>query len=160
MVGKLFNAADGWIMSFKDDVLGRTTMIPLHPKDINTKDGYNWELSSKEGKEVEFDVVREYSVDGNKVTEYAKLIEEKTETKEPEVRKMVDDDVEKLAEEYTNKRNYLTEEKQGFIDGYNHAKETLYTEEQLRAAMKYASEITNNKMKYMEDYIQSLKQPK
>jgi len=38
--------------------------------------------------------------------------------------------------------------------------ETLYTEEQVRAAMKYASEITNNKMKYMEDYIQSLKQPK
>jgi hypothetical protein len=35
--------------------------------------------------------------------------------------------------------------------------ETLYTEEQLRTAMKYASEITNNKMKYMEDYIQSLK---
>lgn len=34
--------------------------------------------------------------------------------------------------------------------------ETLYTEEQLRTAMKYASEITNNKMKYMEDYIQSL----
>jgi hypothetical protein len=39
-------------------------------------------------------------------------------------------------------------------------KETLYTEEQLRAAMKYASEITNNKIKYMENYIQSLKQPK
>jgi hypothetical protein len=38
--------------------------------------------------------------------------------------------------------------------------EYQYTEEDLRKAMKYASEITNNKMKYMEDYIQSLQQPK
>ena len=31
-----------------------------------------------------------------------------------------------------------------------------YTEEDIRRAMKYASEITNNKMKYVEDYINSL----
>jgi hypothetical protein len=35
-----------------------------------------------------------------------------------------------------------------------------YTEEDLRKAMKYASEITNNKFHYMDKYIQSLQQPK
>jgi hypothetical protein len=49
---------------------------------------------------------------------------------------------------------------EAFIDGYNKSRETLYTVEQVRAAMKYASEVTNNKMKYMEDYIQSIKHPK
>ena len=49
----------------------------------------------------------------------------------------------------------------GFCDGYKKSQEKFkYTEEDLRKAMKYASEITNNKMKYMEDYIQSLSQPK
>jgi len=71
-----------------------------------------------------------------------------------------EEDVEKVAEEEYPEPNPYVIEKEGFIKGYNKAKETLYTEQQLRFAMKYASEITNNKMKYMEDYIQSLKQPK
>jgi hypothetical protein len=48
----------------------------------------------------------------------------------------------------------------GFIIGYQKcqedSKDKKYTEEDIRRAMKYASEITNNKMKYMEDYINSL----
>jgi hypothetical protein len=86
-----------------------------------------------------------------------------------------DDEVDKLAiEKYpVNMGEQWTEEglaypldfnygfRQGFLDGYNKTKEKYkYTEEDLRKAMKYASEITNNKMKYMEDYIQSLQQPK
>ena len=48
-----------------------------------------------------------------------------------------------------------------FIEGYNKAKEKYkYREDDMKKAMKYASEITNNKMKYMEDYIQSLQQTK
>ena len=83
----------------------------------------------------------------------------------PDIRNMVEDDIEKLAREYFTDTNpsesvYQNGLHIGFKAGYNKAKETLYTEEQLRSAMKYASEITNNKMKYMEDYIQSLKQPK
>jgi hypothetical protein len=66
------------------------------------------------------------------------------------------DDVEKLAEEYTNKRNYLTEEKQGFIDGYNHAKETLYTEEQVIEIVE-KSRATGLTAEYI---MLSLKQPK
>jgi hypothetical protein len=49
---------------------------------------------------------------------------------------------------------------QGFIKGYTQCQvdnmEKRYTEVDMRRAMKYASEITNNKMKYMEDYINSL----
>lgn len=48
-----------------------------------------------------------------------------------------------------------------WIDGYNKAKEKYkYTDKDLRKAMKYASEITNNKLHYMDKYIQSLQQPK
>ncbi len=49
---------------------------------------------------------------------------------------------------------------EGFNFGYTQCQEDnmekRYTEEDMRRAMKYASEITNNKMKYVEDYINSL----
>jgi len=45
-----------------------------------------------------------------------------------------DEYVEKLAEKYYGPGDYGLESKQGFIKGYNKAKETLYTEEQVRKA--------------------------
>jgi len=45
----------------------------------------------------------------------------------------------------------------GYTQCQEDGKDKKYTEEDMRRAMKYASEITNNKMKYMEDYINSLK---
>ena len=84
---------------------------------------------------------------------------------------MVEDDVEKLAvEEYpifdgdllgiTHNQKHSRID---FIKGYNKAKETLYTEEQVREALKYGvdnSEIIKRGCKNIEGFIQSLKQPK
>ena len=48
----------------------------------------------------------------------------------------------------------------GFSNGYTQCQEDMadkkYTEDDLKKAMNYASQITNNKMKYIEDYINSL----
>ena len=50
------------------------------------------------------------------------------------------DYVEKLADEYLRKTEYqIPLRKESFIDGYNKAKETLYTEEDMIKCWKYAS---------------------
>jgi len=80
---------------------------------------------------------------------------------------------EELKSEYISKntKNWDKETKEKYIyeveedfrvwyEGYTQCQvdnmEKRYTEVDMRRAMKYASEITNNKMKYMEDYINSL----
>jgi len=88
-----------------------------------------------------------------------------------EVNEMVEDDVEKLAEEefsdnqlkdmYSYEdairfRGKLSYARKGFVKGYNKAKETLYTEEQVGRAIDMARKDWN--LKY--EIIQSLKQPK
>jgi hypothetical protein len=75
----------------------------------------------------------------------------------PEVRKMVEDDVEKLVREHFEKNKELNNPS-SFKAGYNKAKETLYTEEEVIISMKYARTF-NNKIRDIE-FIQSLKQPK
>ncbi|MFO0453163.1 MAG: hypothetical protein ACK52I_31650, partial [Pseudomonadota bacterium] len=77
-------------------------------------------------------------------------------------------DVEKLAKERTDAfvSNYNTYKEirqfahaKGFIDGFNKAKQTLYTEEQVREAMSMARKLSG--VAYTNDeIIQSLKQPK
>jgi hypothetical protein len=73
-----------------------------------------------------------------------------------DVGKMVDDYVYELAETYYGPGHYGLESKQGFIKGYTKAKETLYTEEQVREAMN----CTVLSAKAKERVIQSLKQHK
>lgn len=46
-------------------------------------------------------------------------------------------DVEKLSEEVYGK-GVKEDYEEGYVDGYNKAKETLYTEEQVRDAMEFA----------------------
>jgi hypothetical protein len=47
-----------------------------------------------------------------------------------------------------------------FIDGHK-SNPAKFTEEDLRKAMDYASQITNNRLKYIDDYVKSLqKYPK
>jgi hypothetical protein len=72
----------------------------------------------------------------------------------PDVGKMVED-VEKLAEKYPYGGREGSK-RLAFIDGYNTAKETLYTEEQVREAMN----CTVLSAKAKERVIQSLKQSK
>jgi hypothetical protein len=90
----------------------------------------------------------------------------------PDVREMVEDDVEKLAEERFPIRNEcaldiidLLKIKQDiYIECYNKAKENLYTEEQIREGLKLSKKIRDDESSdlfYTDDeIIQSLKQPK
>jgi hypothetical protein len=49
---------------------------------------------------------------------------------------------------------------EGFIQGYK-SNPAKFTEEDLRKAMDYVSQITNNRLKYIDDYVKSLqKYPK
>ena len=70
-------------------------------------------------------------------------------------------DIEKLAESIYGK-GVKEDYEEGYIDGYNKAKETLYTEEQMEscwiAAMSYRAGFSNS-ITYKE-FIQSLKQNK
>jgi len=85
--------------------------------------------------------------------------------KQNDVREVVVDDVEKLAEaEYPiydgdllGIANNQKHSRIDFIKGYNKAKETLYTEEQVREVMDFAR--GHHKMTDTQ-FIQSLKQPK
>ena len=76
-------------------------------------------------------------------------------------------DVEKLAEEYAKNHGMMSyvfpNKYDGFIAGYNKAKETLYTEEQVREAMfkvYVECENRNNYFEVQDEIIQSLKQSK
>jgi hypothetical protein len=71
---------------------------------------------------------------------------------------VIEDEVEKIAKEYTEKRNYLTEEEQGFIDGYNHAKSTYkFTEEDLRKAYDQGKHGGSTQIHLeFDEFIQSL----
>jgi flagellar biosynthesis/type III secretory pathway protein FliH len=65
----------------------------------------------------------------------------------------VNERIEKLAEEVYGK-GVNQDYEEGFVDGYNKAKETLYTEEQVREAMEFArghSKITDTQ------FIETLK---
>ena len=78
-------------------------------------------------------------------------------TKE-EIEDIIDETLEKLGYDCTGDKT--ADFVDGFVRGYTQCQEDniekRYTEVDMRRAMKYASEITNNKMKYMEDYINSL----
>ena len=78
---------------------------------------------------------------------------------------VIEDEVEKMAKEYTEKRNYLTEEEQGFVDGYNHAKSTYkFTEEDLMKCLKVVYDdwfedkghVERTEKEYFERIIQSV----
>jgi len=79
--------------------------------------------------------------------------------------KQIEDDVEKLAEQDNiTLTDYLTEKehnsmKVGFIRGYNKAKETLYTEEDMLDVFNFLTFGKKSLTEY-KDFIQSLKQPK
>ena len=143
----------GWIVIY-DQILGdgivkrNQNALSLHPNSGIPQDTM-CDVLDNGYVEVEFEIVEELTDD---ITIYANLVPSPVA---PEV----DEDVEKHIS-FMKAAGISDHDIENWVKGYKHAKETLYTEEQVRAAMKYASEITNNKMKYMEDYIQSIKQSK
>ena len=68
------------------------------------------------------------------------------------------EEIEQLAEKHYTQ--ITLSQRTAFKLGYNQCQEDMtdkkYTEDDLKKAMNYASQITNNKMKYIEDYINSL----
>lgn len=161
MKGTLMKTDQGWMVNY-DYSLNKNDWetLPLHPDFIEMMDTC---FTSKFTNEIEFEIVTEWEngeVGVNGLT-YAKLINNVPDVEE--------DDVEKLAEKYYGPGDYGLESKQGFIKGYNKAKETLFTEEQVRDAIDMARRgiITDAygdlEVEYLlekEQIIQSLKQPK
>jgi hypothetical protein len=171
MKGTLTKTEKGWVVNYNYSVNNNDwCTILLHPDFIEMMDTC---FTSKFTHEIEFEIVTEWEtgeVGVNGLT-YAKLIHHPVDTNKMidhigEVNEMVKDDVEKLAEEFypLNEELYpnSTLIRKAFIEGYNKAKETLYTEEQVREVIEKAKLLDyNNKFVFTTDHlILSLKQPK
>ena len=183
MKGKLVKTEHGWFVRYKETTpLSITTeTLPLHPADVEqiNKDSQvfdNIEARIASNPEVEFEIITEYwsgEVGVNGLT-YAKLINHSVDSNEMidhigDANKMVEDDVEKLAEEFYPLNDDLYPNssliRKAFKAGYNKAKETLYTKEELMDAIRLARQIVykigaNDYCNTDEEIIQSLKQPK
>ena len=141
MKGTLTKTDRGWVVNYDYSINKNDwETLPLHPDFIEMMDTC---FTSKFTQEVEFEIVTEWEngeVGVNGLT-YAKLINHI-----PDVGKKVEDDVVKLAEEYAFKVYHAFEDATwfrplnlGYYAGYKKAKETLYTEEQVRKAYEYGS---------------------
>jgi uncharacterized protein YktA (UPF0223 family) len=183
MKGTLHKTEQGWVVEYlkerfmtwgKGNPVGLTfekIELPLHPEDSL------YCLNDDVGQEIEFEIIT-VSKYADIDKHYAKLIPSKEQQKQL-ITEIMDldakdglydtvNDVEKLAKERTDAfvSNYNTYKEirqfahaKGFIDGFNKAKQTLYTEEQVREAMSMARKLSG--IAYTNDeIIQSLKQPK
>ncbi len=158
MKGTLTKTDRGWVVNYYYSINNNDwETLPLHPDFIEMMDTC---FTSKFTHEIEFEIVTEWEngeVGVNGLT-YAKLINHI-----PDVVKKVEDDVVKLAEEYAFKVYHAFEDATwfrplnlGYYAGYKKAKETLYTEEQVRKAYEYGSNASLGVSK--TNLIQSLKQ--
>ena len=154
MKGKLYKTEQGWVVRclkegsmtwHKGIPLGlqfEKVELPLHPQHANIHKEY-----LQIGEEVEFEIVtynkKDSAYNNLPYDTYAKIINHISD-----ISKMVEipkQDVEKLADEQYKNENIFSElkglivsaKKFGFIEGYNKAKETLYTEEQVREGLRF-----------------------
>ncbi len=138
MKGTLTKTDRGWVVNYDYSINKNDwETLPLHPDFIEMMDTC---FTSKFTHEIEFEIVTEWEngeVGVNGLT-YAKLINHI-----PDTGKKVEDDVEKLAEEFYPLNDDLYPNssliRKAFTAGYNKAKETLFTEEQVRKAYEYGS---------------------
>jgi hypothetical protein len=186
MKGTLHKTEQGWIVEY-----AKHSELPLHPDDESLWmfAELNEEWKDKlDGKEVEFEIVSDTYEKPGKGNTYAKLIPSKEQQKQL-ITEIMDLDakdglydtvndtgseLDKLAEKHVESLGFITftndysnERRSSFIYGYNKAKETLYTEEQVREAINLARVKTDKEyyakpmLRYSPDeIIQSLKQPK
>ena len=113
MKGYLHKTEQGWIVVYdKDD--GIDGFLLLHPHNVAI-----YSFGFYNGKEVDFKMSEEY-LDGNNIFTYAEIIMKEND----------ENDIEKLAEEVYGK-GVVPDYEEGFTDGYNKAKETMYTQEDL-----------------------------
>ncbi len=151
MKGTLVKTEKGWMVNYNYSVNNNDChTFSLHPDDVLTCMQYGDYSIDWDGKEVEFEILTEWEngeVGVNGLT-YAKLIYHPVDTNKMidhigDVNKMVEDDLEKLAEELwkaspdrTGNSPYIYN--LGVEHGYNKAKETLYTEEELNYKIECA----------------------
>jgi hypothetical protein len=193
MKGKLIKDDEGWWVQHKakglDGNLEYIAESMLHPDDVERMLPDDEKFVKENSPNVEFEMVTEVVASvGNSeeqdeyTVSYAKLIPSKEQQKQliTEIMDLdakdglydtVNDTVNKMAEQYvnTNYPEYTNpKEKAAAIEdvcwGYNKAKETLYTEEQVREAIGMArngmSKSAYTIIATEEEIIQSLKQPK
>jgi len=188
MKGTLMKTEQGWMVSYLSEYkqshssVNEWRYIPLHPEFIEMMDTC---FTSKFTREVEFEFVTEWEngeVGVNGLT-YAKLIHHSVDTDKmidhigevnemvnhvPDAGKMVEDDyIEELTKgEIGWYDKHDDDQVKAFIAGYNKAKESLYTEEQvLKIVLLWDNHtITNEEdrghIKSIEKFIQSLKKHK
>ena len=192
MKGTLYKTKQGWVVSrCVGDGVAEVweERLPLHPDDESLWmfAELNEEWKDKlDGKEVDFEIVDEFThpelytnVGWGDGIKYAKLIPSKEQQKEliTEIMDLdakdglydtVNDTVNKMAEEMYGKGK-VPDYEEGFIDGFNKAKETLYTEEQVNQKMIDFAQWcrTHNKLngetfliEQLFSEYKSLKQPK
>jgi hypothetical protein len=167
MKGTLTKTEQGWVVTYG------TSFLPLHPKNFYSV------VNGMNGMGVEFEIVTETYDDGKGCT-YAKIINNDVDKISDEEQEWMDapmghiqsveDDVEKLAEQefpylidsnIDNHQNHHTNTlRHGFKKGYNKAKETLYTDEQVWEAIDMARDGIFGFKYTTKEIIQSLKQPK
>jgi hypothetical protein len=181
MKGTLHKTEQGWVVKYPISSVHPTLQaLPLHPDEDELKMVMvlNVPVCEFEGKEVDFEI-KPY--DGNsKISEgwggYAKLIPSKEEQKQL-ITEIMDldakdglydtvSDLDKLAEE-TFKGDDATTfvQREIWKDGYRKAKETLYTEEQVRKVIEQSYSLGSAyrgvySKKLENEIIQSLKQLK
>ena len=182
MKGTLHKTEQEWVVKYPISSVHPTLQaLPLHPDEDELKMVMilNVPVCEFEGKEVEFEIV----IHKETSKHYAKLIPSKEQQKEL-IKEIMDldakdglyedtshrgyprpDDVDKFEQdawdnyEHVEGNLYSTTFRNAFKLGYNKAKETLYTEEQVRVAMSMARKLSG--VAYTNDeIIQSLKQPK
>jgi hypothetical protein len=181
MKGTLVKTEQGWMVKYDQrtwqDPSVEDGELPLHPDDVkeinelskifdNVDARYN-------GQEVEFEMTYHWDETIPQPISVGRLIK----TKEDDKDRLYDtvNNVEKLADNHVESLGFITftndysnERRTSFIDGYNKAKETLYTEEDVirtaihcwNIASKPEYGKTYNVNEIVKNYIQSLKQPK
>jgi hypothetical protein len=175
MIGTLTKLKEGWYVKFFEDGTVIHTYLPLHPDDVKqiNRDAQvfdNIEARIAAYPNVEFDILIEEETSEH----YAKLIPSKEQQKQliTEIMDLdakngmydtVNDTVNKMAEEMYGKGK-VPDYEEGFIDGYNKAQETLYTEQDINTIKRILiyDDDKNDTEKILEavKIIQSLKQPK
>ena len=191
MKGKLHKTEQGWVVIYDQrtwqDPSAEDGVLPLHPDSMTELSiRSDKKLEDRIGQEIDFEIVTleiDVTPCGNHIiyADYAKLIKHSVYANEMidhigKVNEMVEDDVWKAGlEDELNKLPYtkhlddgqyndgvLTGFEFGATWGYNKAKETLYTEEQVREAIDMARELSGYaSYEFKEnEIIQSLKQPK
>jgi hypothetical protein len=162
MKGTLNKHEEGWLVRYGD-----MQFLPLHPDFIEMMDTC---FTSKFTQVVEFEMVL-CSHSKSKDDYYAKLINHSVDTNEMinhigDANDMVEDDVEKLAKELWKKSDDTTGNPPyiyslGVEHCYNKAKETLYTEEQVREVIRNC--FKSNSLGFLiteDDMMRTIKQPK